>query len=647
MLCAAIVLGAAGPPRLEAPGSLTVSAGLPFRVEVRALPSAGREFLLTAEARREGDAVEARVFSSGGGEVIVRVPALSRGEWKLLVGPISWREEGEAGWRSAPGAAVPVEVEGFGFSELCMLAGGLALFIFGIGRASSGLRRAAGGKLRAVLSLLTRSRLVALLAGVALTVVLQSSSAATVMLVGLVASGMISLRQAMAVVLGAGVGTSLTVQIIAFNVSDWALVAVAAGTALSLVFSRRTLGYAGRVLLGFGLVFYGMHVMKMGVEPLKSWDLARDAFAALAEHPILATLAAAAFTAIVQSSAATIGLVMALASGGVLDLGGAIPLILGANIGTCATAFLGALGAGSQGLGVAFAHLLAKVAGAVVALPLIGLLSSSLGLAGAGIERQIAHAHTVYNLGVAALFLPLVRQLEAVSSRLARGFSKRKVRPLYLSSAFVEPPEMALLRAQKEVRRMGDASAEMAEKSLGLFEGERLDLAYELKEADDVLDDLHEAVVGYLAELARSELTSGQAGKLTAMLHLANEIERVGDLVSKDLASVGEKKISAGLDFSLEGAAQLRRFHSDVVAGLRAVVSRLDSEDALLEGFVEAGIDERARGLELSHFERVSRGVAEAVETDAIFTDLVHVLRQMHYHVAAMARILRAGGTRR
>ena len=542
--------------------------------------------------------------------------------------------------------------ESFGFSELCMVAGGLALFIYGINRASSGLRRASGGKLRAAMALLTRSRFVALGAGTVLTVVLQSSSAATVMLVGLVASGMISLRQAVAVVLGAGIGTSLTVQIIAFNVSNWALVAVAAGTALSLGFSRRTLGYAGRVVLGFGLVFYGMHVMKLGVGPLRGWPVARDVFTTLAEHPVLAILAAAAFTGVVQSSAATIGLVMALASGGVLDLRGTIPLVLGANIGTCATAFIGAVGTGGQGTGVAFAHLFAKLAGAALVLPFIGLFSSALGLAGSGIERQIAHAHTAYNVAVAALFLPFVGQLTAVAARLARGLEKRKMRPFYLSSAFAETPAMALLRARKELRRMGDASAEMAEKSWGLFEGERLDLAYELRRADDSLDDLYEALVEYLAQLARSELTSEEAAKLTGFLHLANEMERVGDLVSKELASLGEKKMSRGLEFSVEGAAQLRRFHSDVVRDLRAVVSRLETDEVSAkhvaegEGEGEGEIGARTRELELAHFDRVRRKVHEAVETDAIFTDLVHVLRQMHYHVTAIARILVPQGGR-
>ncbi len=649
MLSAALILAAAQAPRLEAAKVLTVCAGEPLRIEARARPCAGREFRLAARASSENESVEARVFSGEHGEFVVVLPALAPGDWKVQLGPLQWKEEDETEWRSARGATVRVEAEGFGFSHLCLVAGGLALFVYGISGASSGLRRAAGGKLRAVLSLLTRSRFIALLAGVALTVVLQSSSAATVMLVGLVASGMMNLRRAVAVILGAGVGTSLTVQIIAFNVSSWALVAIALGTVLSLVFNRRTAGYAGRVVLGFGLVFYGMHVMKMGVEPLKSWEAARDAFATLAEHPVLAALAAAALTGIVQSSAATIGLVMALASGGVLDLRGAIPFVLGANIGTCATAFLGAAGTGGQGLGVAFARIIAKAAGAVVVLPLVALFSSAIELGGGGIERQIAHAHTIYNVAIALLFLPFVGQLEALSSRLSRRFGKGKRRPFYLSSASAETPAMALLRARKEIKRMGDASVEMAEKGPGFFEGERLDLAYELRQADDLLDDLHEALVEHLAGLARSDLTSAQAGELATMLYLSNEIERVGDLVSKDLATMGEKKISAGKEFSLEGAAQLRRLYSEILDNLRAVVAGIDSEGASLEGVVEADsrIDERARALEFSHFERVRKRVAEAVETDAIFTDLVHVLRQMHYHVAAMARILSEGEARK
>jgi len=538
-------------------------------------------------------------------------------------------------------------MQSFKFGNACELIGGLALFIYGMSLASDGLKRSAGGKMRVILGLVTRNRLAALAVGVILTVLLQSSSAMTVMLVGLANSGFLTLHQSVGIILGSDIGTTLTIQLIAFELVDYALLAVAVGVVLMLVGRRKRWRYLGRLFVGFGLVFFGMHVMKGGVEPLKHHQGVTDLLASFGEKPILGVLVATAVTAIIQSSAATVAFVLTLSSQGILDVHGAIPLILGANIGTCATAGLGAIGATREGVRVAVVHLLVKVMGVAIFLPFVGTFTSVVAsvteVTGGGAVRAAANAHTLFNVANALIFLPFTGSLARFVAGIVRARGEAPgAGTLYLEGRPGSATYVELRRIARELAHMADGARRMVGRALdALLEGGPA--AADIASADEELDHLNAEVVRYASEVASGEIEVAEARELSRMVAVAKELEYVGDLVSKDLVTLAEKLAAEEATFSMAGTHELRELHSKTDEGAAAVADALGRAwpDALAEADArDRDIRELHRRIQASHFDRVAKGVGEAVKTDAVFTDAANAIRQIHGHVLEISRLL-------
>jgi len=539
----------------------------------------------------------------------------------------------------------------FQFGHACKLAGGLALFIYGMSLASDGLKRSAGGKMRAILGLVTRNRMAALAVGVILTVLLQSSSAMTVMLVGLANSGFLTLHQSVGIILGSDVGTTLTIQLIAFEIVDYALLAIAAGVVMMLVGRRKRWVYLGRLFVGFGLVFFGMYVMKGGVEPLKHHEGVTDLLASFGEKPLLGVLVATAVTAVIQSSAATVAFVLTLASQGVLDVQGAIPLILGANIGTCATAGLGAIGATRDGLRVAVAHLLVKVLGVAIFLPLLTPFASVVAdlteITGGGAVRAAANAHTLFNVANALIFLPFTGPFARLVMKIVpeRG-SPDGGATLYLDGRPGSATYIELRRIARELAHMANIAKRMVARALdGLLEsGAAID---EITADDEKLDHLNAEVVRYASEIASGEIEVDEARELSRMVAVSKELEHIGDLASKDIATLAAKLVADEGSFSMAGTSELRELHAGVAEGMAAVAGGLAQGRANALAGAVADADERDRDIrrlhrriQASHFDRVAKGVGEAVKTDAVFTDAANAIRQIHGHVFELVRLV-------
>src|SRR5437867_7808593 len=314
---------------------------------------------------------------------------------------------------------------------LFFLLGGTALLLYGVRLVGEGLQRAAGTRLRHFLTTLSGNRFKALAVGAGVTALLQSSSATTVMLVGFASAGLLSLRQTIGVVLGADVGTTVTVQLLAFNLLDFAPLIVFAGWGMSL--AKGTLGYVGRAILGFGFLFLGMKLIVDGTVPLKHIALFADILAALTGQTILLLIIAAVFTALVHSSAATIGLAISLGQSGLMPLEGAIPIILGANVGTAATALVASLGANTEARRVALAHAGFKLGGVIVFLPFIGPFTDLIRSTSPEIPREIANAHTLFNVTLALLFLPFADWAADLITRLVPERQTRETGAIYLS----------------------------------------------------------------------------------------------------------------------------------------------------------------------------------------------------------------------
>jgi phosphate:Na+ symporter len=301
---------------------------------------------------------------------------------------------------------------------LLALFGGMALLLYGIQLTGDSLQRAAGGKLRGLLTGLARNRFTAVFSGAAVTALVQSSSATTVMLIGFVSAGLMTFRQTLGIILGADIGTTLTVQLIAFKLTDYAVLLVGIGFSVMFLAQRRVIKDVGSALLGFGLMFLGLKLILEGAVPIKTNPLATQVIASVADSPVLAVIVAAGFSALVHSSAATIGLALALATEGLLSLPGAVSIVIGANVGTCATALMAAVGSSAEAKRVALAHIAFKVLGAALALPLIGPFTDFVADTASGAARQIANAHTFFNIGVSLIFLPFMpfaaRAIEAL-----------------------------------------------------------------------------------------------------------------------------------------------------------------------------------------------------------------------------------------
>ncbi len=545
---------------------------------------------------------------------------------------------------------------GFGWYQVYLLIGGTALFLLGVQMASDGMRRAAGGRMRALFGTMARSRAAGMGAGFTITAMLQSSSASTVVLVGMADAGLLTAVQSSAMILGAVVGTTIVPQILAFKVAKWGLLFVAGGFAVRLLARWQVWKNVGSAIVGFGLLFYGMHVMGLAVEPIRNDPGTAEMLRGLAGNPWLAFLAALVLTGIIQSSGATVALAMTLAaqqtpSGeAVLPLSAALPVVVGANVGTCVTAMIAAVGAGHEGRKVAVIHLGFKLLAALIVMPLIAWLNlgevaaGAFARMGAGAERAVANSHTLFSVAMAAAFLPFCSQLAGLLGRLVphRPSAAEKV-ARGLSRQLSGEPAAAIMAAERALVDMGRRCGEMLRGAMGVIEKGGAVRIEEVRRRDDEVDAVFVGLNDYLSGLSQGGLSRQQAARQARVLYLGKLFEEIGDLVSRELTKLAAKREKNDVSFSMESLAALRRFGADAVADLDRVAAAADREGAAEVAKVVSApefIDEEARKLLADHFEQVCRGVAAAGESGSIYPDAVAALRDVRRTVAEIARVL-------
>ncbi|MBX3372281.1 MAG: Na/Pi cotransporter family protein [Phycisphaeraceae bacterium] len=472
------------------------------------------------------------------------------------------------------------------------LAGGLGLFLFGMNRFTQALTVLAGDRLRTVLHRLTANRFAALVSGVALTAVTQSSSVTTVLLVGFVAAGLIGLAQSIGVIMGANIGSTITAQLIAFHIEHYALALIAVGAVMTLVRRGEHLPRWGEGLVAIGLVFLGMAIMSDATRPLQTFGPFVDAMARLDDR-WLAILAGALFTAIVQSSAATTGLLIVLAGQGLVSLEAAIACALGANIGTCVTALLASIGRGRPARQVALAHVLFNVLGVAVWAFLIDHLAGfarALSPASADpadaarmLPRQIANAHTLFNVLNAAVLIWFTTPFAWLVSRLApvRVADADPGRPQYLDRALLTNPALALERVRLEIGRLGGLAHAMAARGMrAALTGSRADL--EAIAAEDAADRLQAAIVEHMALIGRSASTTRQSSRFDALLIAADQFENIVDLVRTNLTGIGRHRINARVVLSMETRMRVESLAGEALRALEQSTTAVrDSDPAL------------------------------------------------------------------
>ena len=563
---------------------------------------------------------------------------------------------------SAPDPSAAIELE---WGTLLMgLFGGLALFLYGMDKLGDALKIIAGDKMKSILAALSSKRVVGMITGAVTTGIVQSSSVTTVMLVGFVSAGLMSMPQTIGVIFGAKIGTTVTAQIVAFKVTKYALVLVAAGFFTFFVAKKEMMRQWGSALMALGLIFFGMAVMSKAMYPLRSFQPFVDLMGGM-ENPAAGMLVAALFTAVVQSSSATMGIVVVLAMQGLLTLPAGIALALGANIGTCMTAGLASIGKPREAVRVAVAHLIYSLAIAVVALPLIPWIgdaaialspTAEATLAGQDllaheVPRQVANAHTIINGVAAFLFLPLAGVLARIVERLVPDREDTEAdafKTKHLDDLLLEAPGAALISVRREINRMGKRVRTMLADSLDVvLEGNSLQLA-ELGTADQEVDALYGQIVTYLGKLSKGNLSEAQTADLMNLTTAANEIESIGDVIETDLVTLGHRRLESGVVVSQETGDLLRSLHALVLEAFKTSLKGMKNVDPVRARDVlghSARISALAQQMELHQVNRLTADAPERLTLYSLELDLLDRLRRIYQHANRLAR--KAGGLTR
>ena len=548
------------------------------------------------------------------------------------------------------------DAEGFSFLLIIIgLFGGLGMFLYGMEMMSDGMKMTAGNSMRSILKKLTSNRFIAVFVGAFITMIIQSSSATTVMLVSFVNSGLLNFVQALGVILGSNIGSTVTAQIVAFKVTDYALLLIAIGSIMTLFSKKDTAKHIGFVILGFGLLFYGMKVMSDTMKPLRT-DPTFNIILTSFENPFLGILAGAVFTALIQSSSATTGIVITLASSGSITLEAGIPLILGANIGTCITALLAGLKATRDAKRVAIGHVLFNVIGVLVFCFWIPTFADLVAQTTDNVPRQIANAHTIFNIVSTMLFIPFA---PFISRTIIRYFpDKEKLRNiekpaiLNLDEKVLSYPTAAINNAQAEIsgvvglteRVVGSlVSPFITDKDQSDVENPELNLITGLHQRLEKIKYLNENISNYLIKISQQDLTSHQSREVFALVSATNYLNSINDTVKVKFENLIGKKESLDEGFSDAGQEEILVYHAKLLKQIKRLnkyfvkYDRAKATKIMKKGKKYKGLEEKYR---LEHFKRVSGNVSVSVATHQLHVELMDMLKQINTFIELIASTL-------
>jgi phosphate:Na+ symporter len=470
------------------------------------------------------------------------------------------------------------------FTITAGLGGGLAIFLFGLEQLSAGLKAVAGEKMKTILAKLTSNRFLGMVTGAFVTAIIQSSSVTTVLVVGFISAGLMKLSQSVGIIMGANVGTTITAQIIAFKITHFAMVMVAVGFFMFFFGRGDKFKQYGNMLMGLGLVFLGMNLMSDAMYPLRSYEPFLNLMVSM-ENPFLGLLVGAAFTALVQSSSATTGIVIALATQGLLSLPGGIALIFGANVGTCVTAMLAAIGKPREAIRAAVVHVLFNIAGVLLWIGFVDQLAAvvrDIGGQTSGTARDIANAHTIFNVANAFLFIWFVTPFARLVERLVPLKTEDtaiSTKPKYLDEPLISTPSIALNAVRLEIGELGKHVQRMMQAILpATLTGTNATLD-KVAGMDANVDSLHMAILKYVRKIGAQPLGEEDMREVVRLMSAANHIENIGDLIETDLVQIGRRRIEEKVKVSPETSRLLKNFHTKVDHAIELALESLIKED--------------------------------------------------------------------
>ncbi len=522
------------------------------------------------------------------------------------------------------------------------VAGGLGLFLYGMILMGEGLQKVAGDRLRRILEVLTSVPVIGVVVGTVVTVLVQSSSATTVMTVGFVNAGLMNLQQAISIILGANIGTTVTAQMVSLKLTDLALPAIIIGFLLSFVGKSRFQKHLGQVIMGFGILFLGMTIMSDGLRPLRTSPLFKQYMIMFGDHPLLGILAGAAFTAAVQSSSAFTGLVISLALQDLIGLSAAVTLILGSNIGTCITAILASIGTNITARRASMAHVLFNIFGVMLFFPFLGPFTRFIASSASTVAHQAANAHTLFNVINALIVLPFIALFSRLVTRLVPGVETRlDVGPKYLDPYLIATPSVALGQATHELLRMGQLAIGMIDDVFNSFHTGNTDSLKYAAQKEVTINSLDTEVVSYLVKVAQKSLSLEQSARHRALLNASNDIERIGDH-AENLIELIQYKLDHNLHFSDEAKRELDNMQKLVRSAVELSLDALRDDDVALAGKVmlmEDEVDKMEKDLRYSHMCRLNDGKCQP-SSGVVFLDAISNLERMADHATNIAEVV-------
>mgnify|MGYP001180865702 CR=1 FL=1 len=522
--------------------------------------------------------------------------------------------------------------------------GGLGIFLLGIKFMGDGLQKSAGNRLKDILDRFTSNPLMGVLAGTLVTCLIQSSSGTTVLTVALVNAGFMTLRQAIGVIMGANIGTTMTAFIIGFDIDEYTLPIMALGSFLIFFFKSQKVNNVGQAIFGFGSLFLGLSLMSSGMSPLRSLEFFHDLTVNMSANPILGVVVGTVFTMIVQSSTATIGILQSLFADGAIPLNAAIPVLFGDNIGTTITAVIASIGASVAARRAAFTHIIFNLIGTIIfltILPLflkyIELLQSYLNL---NPQMTIAFAHGSFNVSNTLIQLPFIAVLAWIVTKLIPGEEETiEFKPQHLDPIFIQrSSNVALAQAKQEVIRMGNYSVKGLEET-SLFattkDEKHAELAMQIEQA---LNNLDREITDYLVQISKNTLSEAESEKHTALMDVVRDIERIGDHF-ENILELTQYQITNKIQLTDHAYEDLQEMFDLTILTVQQAIDALESlnrEDALVVYQKEDQIDKMERDFRKRHIIRMNEGLCTG-SAGIVFVDIISNLERIGDHAVNIA----------
>ena len=530
-----------------------------------------------------------------------------------------------------------------GFNVIIALFAGLSLFLYGMQIMSDALQKSAGDRLKKLLEILTTNKYIGVLVGAAITAVIQSSGATTVMVVGLVNAGIMNLSQAVGVIMGANIGTTMTAQIIAFKLTNIVPYAIIIGAILVLFSRKKSRKHLGELIIGFGILFMGMNMMGDAMKPLKDIPEFSQFMIGLEDNPLLGVLSGLLLTAVIQSSSATVGILQVLAMQGLVPIEAALPILFGDNIGTCATALIASIGTGLTAKRAAIMHVTIKIIGTIVFMFILHPVTSLVVMIASEPARQIANAHTLFNITNTVILLPFSAMLITFVTKVLPGedvYDKFALK--YLDKRILETPSIAVGQIVKEIIRMGEVAKCNVQKGMQAILNNDERVLDEILNNEKVINELERRIGEFLQEVMHSAIGDDQQKMVGMLFNTVHDMERIGDHAD-NLGEIAQYKLDNKVSFSNYAMEELREIYENVEEAMDNAFLALSTKDTAYVEAVDAyerKVDELRDSFRESHINRINKGECN-INAGVLFLEILTNLERVSDHCVNVADVVR------